>query len=34
MGGNKTNWFKRLFGKNVIEKVINHAPCPVLVVVA
>jgi nucleotide-binding universal stress UspA family protein len=32
MGGNKTNWFKRLFGKNVIEKVINHAPCPVLVV--
>ena len=32
MGSNKTNWFKKLFGKNVIEKVINQAPCPVLVV--
>lgn len=32
MGGNKTNWFKKLFGKNVIEKVIDQAPCPVLVV--
>ena len=32
MGTNKTNWFKKLFGKNVVEKVINQAPCPVLVV--
>jgi len=32
MGGNKTNWFRKLFGKNVIEKVIRQAPCPVLVV--
>lgn len=32
MGTNRTNWFKRLFGKNVVEKVINRAPCPVLVV--
>jgi nucleotide-binding universal stress UspA family protein len=32
MGGNKTSWFKKLFGKNVIEKVISQAPCPVLVV--
>jgi nucleotide-binding universal stress UspA family protein len=32
MGTNKTNWFKKIFGKNVVEKVINQAPCPVLVV--
>jgi len=32
MGTNRKGWFKRLFGKNVVEKVINHAPCPVLVV--
>jgi nucleotide-binding universal stress UspA family protein len=32
MGTNRTNWFSRLFGKNVVEKVINQAPCPVLVV--
>jgi len=32
MGTNKTNWFKKLFGKNVVERVINQAPCPVLVV--
>lgn len=32
MGTNRTNWFKKLFGKNVVEKVISHAPCPVLVV--
>ncbi|HXX58230.1 MAG TPA: universal stress protein [Thermodesulfovibrionales bacterium] len=32
MGSNKTNWFRKIFGKNVIEKVINQAPCPVLVV--
>ncbi len=32
MGTNKTNWFSRLFGKNIVEKVIDLAPCPVLVV--
>jgi nucleotide-binding universal stress UspA family protein len=32
MGRNTTNWFRKLFGKNVIEKVISTAPCPVLVV--
>lgn len=31
MGNSRTNWLKKLFGKNVIEKVINQAPCPVLV---
>ena len=34
MGTNKTNWFRKIFGKNVVEKVINLAPCPVLVVAA
>lgn len=28
----KKNWLKKLFGKNVLEKVIHRAPCPVLVV--
>jgi len=33
MGANKTtNFLKKLFGKNVVERVINQAPCPVLVV--
>jgi nucleotide-binding universal stress UspA family protein len=32
MGRNTTNWFRKLFRKNVIEKVISTAPCPVLVV--
>jgi len=32
MGNSRTNWLKKLFGKNVIEKVISQAPCPVLVV--
>ena len=32
MGSNKRNWFKKLFSKNVVEKVISQAPCPVLVV--
>ena len=32
MGANKRNWFKRLFGKGIVEEVINNAPCPVLVV--
>jgi nucleotide-binding universal stress UspA family protein len=31
MGTNKTNWFRKLLGKNVVEKVISQAPCPVLV---
>lgn len=32
MGSSKTNWFKKIFGKNVVEQVINRAPCPVLIV--
>ncbi len=32
MGGNKTGWFEKMFGKNVVDKVINHAPCPLMVV--
>jgi nucleotide-binding universal stress UspA family protein len=32
MGRNATSWFRKLLGKNVIEKVISTAPCPVLVV--
>jgi nucleotide-binding universal stress UspA family protein len=32
MGRNSANWIRKLFGKNIIEKVINTAPCPVLVV--
>ncbi|HEX8949073.1 MAG TPA: universal stress protein [Dissulfurispiraceae bacterium] len=32
MGARKTNWLGRLFGTDVVEKVINSAPCPVLVV--
>jgi nucleotide-binding universal stress UspA family protein len=32
MGNSRTNWLKKLFGKNIIEKVISQAPCPVLVV--
>ena len=32
MGAKKTNWFSKFFGKKVVEKVINLAPCPVLVV--
>lgn len=32
MGGNKTSWLRKFFGDNVVEKVINQAPCPVLVV--
>ncbi|MCL5063453.1 MAG: universal stress protein [Nitrospirae bacterium] len=26
------NWLRKFFGDNVVEKVINQAPCPVLVV--
>lgn len=32
MGANKRNGIKRFFGGNIVEKVINHSPCPVLVV--
>jgi nucleotide-binding universal stress UspA family protein len=32
MGRNRTNWLKKFFGNNIIEKVISAAPCPVLVV--
>lgn len=31
MGANRTNWMKKLFGKNVLEKVLRTSPCPVLV---
>lgn len=31
MGADKTNWVKKIFGKNVVEKVLHRAPCPVLV---
>ncbi|MBI5198744.1 MAG: universal stress protein [Nitrospirae bacterium] len=34
MGNNKRNGIKKLFGKNIVEKVINYASCPVLVVKA
>ncbi len=30
----KRNWIRKLFGDNVVEKVINQAPCPVFVVSA
>jgi nucleotide-binding universal stress UspA family protein len=32
IGSQKRNWIRRLFGDNVVEKVIDLAPCPVLVV--
>jgi nucleotide-binding universal stress UspA family protein len=32
MGSERKNWFSRIFGENIIEKVIDLAPCPVLVV--
>jgi len=32
MGSRKRNWLRKIFGDNVLEKVIHHAPCPVLVV--
>lgn len=28
----KRNWLRKIFGDNVVEKVVNAAPCPVLVV--
>ena len=32
MGAKKRNWIRKIFGDNVVEKVINLAPCPVFVV--
>jgi nucleotide-binding universal stress UspA family protein len=32
MGARKRNWIRKIFGDNVVEKVINLAPCPVFVV--
>ena len=32
MGAKKRNWMRKMFGDNVVEKVIHQAPCPVLVV--
>jgi nucleotide-binding universal stress UspA family protein len=32
MGARKRSWLRTLFGDNVVEKVIQQAPCPVLVV--
>lgn len=32
LGAPKQNWLRKLLGDNVVEKVINQAPCPVLVV--
>lgn len=32
MGSQKRSFIKRLFGMNIVEKVISRAPCPVLVV--
>ena len=32
MGAKKRNWIRKIFGDNVVEKVINQAPCPVFVV--
>lgn len=32
MGAKKRSWLRTIFGDNVVEKVIQQAPCPVLVV--
>jgi nucleotide-binding universal stress UspA family protein len=32
LGAQKRNWLRKIFGDNVVEKVIQGAPCPVLVV--
>jgi len=34
MGAKKRSWIRKLFGDNVVEKVISQAPCPVFVVSA
>lgn len=32
MGAHKYNWIRKLFGDNVVKKVIDNSPCPVLIV--
>ncbi|MBI5640379.1 MAG: universal stress protein [Nitrospirae bacterium] len=32
MGAKRRTWMRKIFGDNVVEKVIRQAPCPVLVV--
>ncbi len=32
MGAKKRGWIRKIFGDNVVERVIHRAPCPVLVV--
>ena len=32
MGTKKRSWIRKIFGDNVVERVIHRAPCPVLVV--
>ena len=32
MGSERKSWLSRIFGENITEKVIDLAPCPVLVV--
>lgn len=32
MGARKRTWLRKIFGDNVVEKVINQSPCPVFVV--
>lgn len=32
MGSGKKGWFERIFGEKIVERVIDMAPCPVLVV--
>jgi nucleotide-binding universal stress UspA family protein len=32
MGAQKSNFWVRLFGRNIVEKVVSAAPCPVFVV--
>lgn len=34
MGTKKRSWIRKLFGDNVVEKVIDRAPCPVFIVAA
>jgi nucleotide-binding universal stress UspA family protein len=34
IGAKKRSWIRKLFGDNVVEKVISQAPCPVFVVSA
>jgi nucleotide-binding universal stress UspA family protein len=34
MRAKKRNWIRKIFGDNVVEKVINQAPCPVFVLSA